>query len=62
MNQSILSLLFFISLDFLIYMLIFYYIDNIYVQNCIDCTRVEYNVLTEEALLLKKRYFRNIII
>ncbi|KAK6646240.1 hypothetical protein PHAVU_L003637 [Phaseolus vulgaris] len=28
--------------------------DNIYVQNCIDCTRVEYNVLTEEALLLKK--------
>ncbi|ESW16101.1 LOW QUALITY PROTEIN: hypothetical protein PHAVU_007G129300 [Phaseolus vulgaris] len=29
--------------------------DNIYVQNCIDCTRVEYNVLTEEALLLKKR-------
>ncbi|XP_068476207.1 uncharacterized protein [Phaseolus vulgaris] len=30
--------------------------DNIYVQNCIDCTRVEYNVLTEEALLLKKRY------
>jgi len=33
-------------------MLIFYYIDNIYVQNCIDCTRVEYNVLTEEALLL----------
>ncbi|XP_068483227.1 uncharacterized protein [Phaseolus vulgaris] len=28
--------------------------DNIYIQNCIDCTKVEYNVLTEEALLLKK--------
>ncbi|XP_068480801.1 replication factor A protein 1-like [Phaseolus vulgaris] len=29
--------------------------DNIYIQNCIDCTKVKYNVLTEEALLLKKR-------
>ncbi|XP_068503932.1 replication protein A 70 kDa DNA-binding subunit B-like [Phaseolus vulgaris] len=29
--------------------------DNIYIQNCIDCTKVEYNVLTEEALPLKKR-------
>ena len=40
----------------------FYYIENIYVQNYIDCRRVEYNVLFEEAVLLNKRYFRHIMI
>jgi len=33
----------------------FVYLDKVYVNNCIDCTKVQYNMNTEVTLALKKR-------